>query len=704
MKARLSRLVCAFILMVTALIASPVGQAHAFCVPTTYHVTNLTDAAPGSLRDQVGNANSGCDIVDFSVTGTIKLLSPLYVGFDLNIVGPGSASLILSGGGKSMVLVIQPGVTVSISDITITGGYLNQTNGVNGGGGISNNGTLTLTNVVVSKNKVYATNNAGVVGGGIFNHNGATLTVNSSLITQNLATGKYVVDNPGTGGGIQNQGTLTINNSTITKNKANRAGGGIYSVDGTTNILNGVIISGNMVTGTYTAGGDGAAGGAIFVGSSSTLTADGAAIDHNSALDAGGGIYVANSATVNITRSSITNNKISMSGGAGGGLFINQNTTANLTNVTISNNIAQHGNGGGVKIANGTTLGLSNVTVSNNYGGTGGGGLQLSSATANIQNTLIANNTIGAFSGPDCASSGGTLTSNDYNLIGNSSACTPSNGVQAHDIMDEDPHLGTLAHNGGSITFSRPLLNGSPAIDAGDPTPATCPATDQRGVLRPQAGRNIGTAYCDIGAYEDRAGATVPLTFYSTPSKDGWVLESLDVSNAPTGLGGTMDDSGGAIRIGDGIGTNQYVGILSFLTAGLPDNAVVWDATLQLTQDPATGSGNTSGLSFLIGDVKAPYFGSSSGLNVSDFEAAPDLSGDLAFGYAGSNIWHATTPGGEFLPAAMQDISLTKTTQFKVRFLTKTNGDGVADFLSFFSGENSTLANKPTLTLQYYIP
>jgi hypothetical protein len=46
----------------------------------------------------------------------------------------------------------------------------------------------------------------------------------------------------------------------------------------------------------------------------------------------------------------------------------------------------------------------------------------------------------------------------------------------------------------GSPVPTLPLLRGSPTIDAGDD--ATCPATDARGVHRPQG------AHCDIGAYE----------------------------------------------------------------------------------------------------------------------------------------------------------------------------------------------------------
>ncbi len=40
------------------------------------------------------------------------------------------------------------------------------------------------------------------------------------------------------------------------------------------------------------------------------------------------------------------------------------------------------------------------------------------------------------------------------------------------------------------------LLLGSPAIDHGGTAADGCPATDQRGVIRPQG------AACDIGAFE----------------------------------------------------------------------------------------------------------------------------------------------------------------------------------------------------------
>jgi hypothetical protein len=68
------------------------------------------------------------------------------------------------------------------------------------------------------------------------------------------------------------------------------------------------------------------------------------------------------------------------------------------------------------------------------------------------------------------------------------------------------------------------LLTGSPAIDAGNPaapgsTALACPATDQRGVARPQDGNSDGQAVCDIGAFELRTVAGTPPPNALPPSR-----------------------------------------------------------------------------------------------------------------------------------------------------------------------------------------
>jgi hypothetical protein len=201
-----------------------------------------------------------------------------------------------------------------------------------------------------------------------------------------------------------------------------------------------------------------------------------------------------------LTDSTVTGNATTFPGAPGGGIGAGPGAgPMTLVNDTISGNSAA-GNGGGIDFGDGGagTLTLENVTIAANHadsdsagGGNGGGIAREGSAPAmTIHNTIIAGNSGGG--APDCVgfASGGTITRSG-NLIGDPSGCaypTPGPG----DITGVSPLLGPLEDNGGP-TATQALLAGSPAIDH---AVAPCPATDQRGVARPQL------AGCDIGAYE----------------------------------------------------------------------------------------------------------------------------------------------------------------------------------------------------------
>jgi hypothetical protein len=82
-----------------------------------------------------------------------------------------------------------------------------------------------------------------------------------------------------------------------------------------------------------------------------------------------------------------------------------------------------------------------------------------------------------------------TLASGGHNVSSDASCSL----TDPDDQPSTDPLLGGLADNGGP-TLTHALQAGSPAIDAADI--AVCPATDQRGVARPQG------PSCDVGSYE----------------------------------------------------------------------------------------------------------------------------------------------------------------------------------------------------------
>jgi hypothetical protein len=262
-----------------------------------FTVTNTLDSGGGSLRQAITDANTagGINTIDFSVTGTITLGStlPTITDSGLTIIGPAAPGITISGGGTVQALVVDPGVTVSISDLTIedAGSLI----AVAFGGGIENNGgTLTVTNCTIS-------DNSAVVGGGIANINDGVLNVTNSTISGNSAD----VD-----GGIVSGGTLNVTNSTISGNSSLNSGG--IGSDGTMTMTNSTV-SGNFAA--DFAGPPGGMGGGLF-DNSGTMTVINSTISGNSAInsasDEGGGIFVQTGAEAIVKNTIVAN---SSSGG-----------------------------------------------------------------------------------------------------------------------------------------------------------------------------------------------------------------------------------------------------------------------------------------------------------------------------------------------------------------------------------------------------
>ena len=101
------------------------------------------------------------------------------------------------------------------------------------------------------------------------------------------------------------------------------------------------------------------------------------------------------------------------------------------------------------------------------------------------------------------------MTSSGHNLASDSTCVLSATG----DKSSVDPKLGPLADNGGP-TKTHALLPGSPVFDAGSPNCPPPPATDQRGVARPQG------QVCDIGAFELVPPPRVPGSITVTKTGD----------------------------------------------------------------------------------------------------------------------------------------------------------------------------------------
>ena len=239
---------------------------------------------------------------------------------------------------------------------------------------------------------------------------------------------------------------MTITSSVISGNSAGPSGGnggGIYNDNGLT--ITNSTISGNTVAG----GGNGAG-----------LYHDGDALT--------------------MDRSTVSGNTAS-GGGDGGGIYVD-GIDAAITNVTISGNTASAGGG---LFNNGSGVTISATTIASNTGG----GIGNSGTGVSLIGTIIANN------GVNCT---GTVTDSGTNLQFPGTTCGASITSSA------DPLLQPLANNGGP-TLTMALAAGSPAIDT-NTEDCPPPATDQRGVSRPQ-----GSA-CDIGAFEFQVAVVGPPT------------------------------------------------------------------------------------------------------------------------------------------------------------------------------------------------
>ena len=571
---------------------------------------------------------------------------------DLTLTGDGSASVIIDGQSLGRIFDIAAGKVVSMSGMTIQHGKVATTN--QDGGAVLNNGALTFNDMKFLNN--YTDNMGGAI------YSASDLTISNSTFDGNKVNTARTTGASGGAIALETHGSLSVTRSKFTNNKA---------MDG-----------GAIATVAY-----GYFSGKTFKVSNSTFST-------NTVVQQGGGLFVEQIDTT-ISNSVINDNKATHSFG-GGMYFSGQGTGAALTvqNATFSHNQAL--NGGGLWIDQiRTTATLNAVTVTLNAStdtvGSGGGGIvgaDIPTTQLFIKNSIVAGNTdaVGGTDHPDCYAQAVSIT---YSLIQNTTGCTADGFT--NNVTGVSAKLDPLGNYGGP-TLTHRLQSASPAIDAANN--ATCPATDQRNVTRPQDGNNDGTATCDMGAYEADATATL----ISNAAQDGWVLESTENSN----VGGNMNSVGAAFSVGDSAAKQQYIGILSFSTgAALPDNAVVTGVTLKVKQHAIAGGGDpvTIFQGFMV-DIKNGIFGAAA-LETGDFQAAADKTcGPFATALSGG--WYSIdlATGKGFINKLAANSGLT---QIRLRFKMDDNNDAAANYLSLASG-NAPAGSQPQLVVTYYVP
>ena len=230
------------------------------------------DATPGdglcadangacSLRAAVEEANalSGTTEVDLgSGTYTLSLANPSVSGIpiraydpntgdidvtaNISVVGAGASSSVLDAASLDREFEVRPGGTLQLSDLTVQHGFQFD---CDGGYGVYNAGTLTLTGVVM-KNMTSGCGNGGAVYSSgtlgvtdtTFSHDAAANTDGGALYTSGTAViSTSTFDSNGasttSGGAVANAGSLSMTNVTLAGNEApSGLGGALYNISG----------------------------------------------------------------------------------------------------------------------------------------------------------------------------------------------------------------------------------------------------------------------------------------------------------------------------------------------------------------------------------------------------------------------------------------------------------------------------------------
>jgi hypothetical protein len=176
-------------------------------------VTNSSDSGAGTLRQA---------LLDVCAPGTIRFLpsvreitlqSELLINTSLTM--DGDTGVIVqrdaNAAARFRIFRIPFNTIVQMKAMTIRGGST-----TSAGGGINNNGTLTLLNSTVSRNR------SDIHGGGIANEPSGTLIVRDSAIVDNIAR-------QGAGVAQVTGGSITLSRCLIAGNNSALEGGGVFA-------------------------------------------------------------------------------------------------------------------------------------------------------------------------------------------------------------------------------------------------------------------------------------------------------------------------------------------------------------------------------------------------------------------------------------------------------------------------------------------
>ena len=469
--------------------------------PATFNVTNNSDAAVnGSLRQALTLLQNSTDATNtISIAnniGQISSTSTLQITRSVDIVvvavpGGGAATPIL---GRSAALpqnaanptlfselTIVSGISVSISGLTIAGGFAQS------GGGIHSMGALTLSNVTFRGNTatafggaIWVESAAGApraslsmtgctVEGGFRRAQNGDLIIGAdsgagiyigggvAAITSCRIRNNYAAD----GGAIAlNGGNLTLNSTTVSGNTATGDGGGIW-IGGSSivTLTNGAGIIDNQVP--QQALDVDSRGGGIFLDSSTSTLQFGAniRIESNQA-GLGGGIYNRRGAIVTLAGAGNGVNFVGNTARLNGGGILNREGQIRLSDANFTNNrangTAPNGLGGGIynygTQARPSNVFITDVTALRNMSRVGGWLENGANGNSRITNAVIAFNLAPMGGGID-DSDGGTTVLVNSTVADNSATTGGGIDLQAAGIISltNDTIAENSATTGGGI-------------------------------------------------------------------------------------------------------------------------------------------------------------------------------------------------------------------------------------------------------------
>lgn len=323
------------------LLSVSVSQAAVFMVDAT-----VADGDPDSLREAIEQANTSAieDIVVLQPGRYVLNMGQLEIQQDLTIQGRGADRTIIDGNKNGRVFFIttefNPDIKVIIKELTITGGNVQEPNMDNYGGGIYNEGDLTVKRCAIIKNTVIDVPESGPfvsVGGGVYSE--GALAIKRSIVTRNTAIGDGL---GAVGGGISCFGTLVIEDSEIVGNwirgEDGVSGGGI-DCTGSATIRNSQIMRNSIKGGVMSA-----EGGGICIWGDLNISHSKVAWNAINGIRSAAGGGIMSFGDLNIFYSRITGNMTSGPDSAcGGGVFgwtYNIPTTFKLIRSKVTNNFA----------------------------------------------------------------------------------------------------------------------------------------------------------------------------------------------------------------------------------------------------------------------------------------------------------------------------------------------------------------------------